>query len=44
MTQIVGRSIGIWGLLAIVSGAAVIIPSIIAMGLSLFAVAASVFG
>ena len=37
----VGRSIGPWGVLTVVFGAAVIIPSMIALGLTLLAIIAS---
>jgi hypothetical protein len=44
MTQIMGRSIGLWGVLTILSGAAVLIPSIAALVFALFAVVTAVAG
>jgi hypothetical protein len=40
MVSFLGRSIGPWGILTIVLGAAVIIPSMIALGFTLLAIVA----
>lgn len=40
MIGFLGRSIGPWGILTVILGAAVIIPSMIALGLALLAIVA----
>ena len=42
MVSIIGRSIGPWGVLTVLAGAAVMIPSAIALLLTLVAVVAAV--
>lgn len=43
MITIVGRPVGLWGVLAAVCGTAVIVPSAIALILTLIAIAARLF-
>jgi len=42
MAQILGRSIGAWGVMAAIAGAAVLIPSAISLALALVAAAGAV--
>ncbi len=41
MTAFMGRSIGIWGTLTVLAGAAVMVPSMIALALALIAAASA---
>lgn len=43
MVMVVGREIGTWGLLALIMGAVVMIPSIISLALTLLAVVTALF-